>query len=106
MNCMYCQKEIPAIYQEMAYDSHTPMYTIYRCDQCLATIDYSDQYDTIVVHSFTAGDWTAEFYVRTNKFYLYNNLNLDLPVLALNFLPTNLTPTTFPEKVKTMLTFL
>lgn len=106
MNCLYCQKEIPVIYQEMAYDSHTPMYTIYRCDDCQATIDYSNQYDCMVVYSFSVGDFTAEFNVQRNKFFLYKNLNLDAPVLELNCLPQNFTPTTFHEKVKTMLTFL
>lgn len=55
--------------------------------------------------------WNASFYasgtkyghIEDGKFYLYKESKI---VLQLDFHPQNFTPTTFREKVKTMLTFL
>lgn len=119
---MYCGRDAPIIYQETTGDPLVLLYSIYRCEKCRATFEYSDKYSEMVRWDFFIPSdyqhectdiprWNAAFYApdtgyghtEAGTFHLYKEAKL---VLRLDFHPQNFTPTTFHEKVKTMLTFL
>lgn len=76
-----------------------------NCPECRTSHLFRDQ--KLILYYFVHNEpkhyYQAIFNCESNRFILYSENKI---VLELDFLPQNITPKNYPDKLKTLLTFL
>lgn len=116
MDCIFCKVEIRHEFVYCDTQGRRSSITRYYCQQCKTEYAH-DHYGTgepralyyRVFHTHNQKKYVAHFNLLEKKFYLGEQLSetalLVHIIFRLNFLPANITPTNFPDKLPTYLIF-
>lgn len=103
--CILCKGKLgfgQPMYDKVDFSIVSETYVCRKCDvnQIFATNGQPLQY------SFQVKPYTLVFDLKNNEFTIRDNLNYNKPLMKLNHIPHNLTPSTVTlEKIKTLILF-